>query len=62
MLLIYVEKVTNRLGYTLNLVFGELMGIGITLSLIKGQNFRTANKNYVMRCSFILRIFCFRRP
>ena len=32
MLLIYVEKVTNRLGYTLNLVFGELMGIEYTIT------------------------------
>ncbi len=32
MLLIYVEKVTNRLGYTLNLIFKELMGLEYTIT------------------------------
>lgn len=32
MLLIYAKKITNRLGYTLNLVFGELMGIEYSIT------------------------------
>ncbi len=37
MLLIYVNKVTNRLGYTLNLIFKELMGLEYSI---------TTNKEY----------------
>lgn len=32
MLLIYAGKVTNRLGYTLNLIFGEMMGIEYSIT------------------------------
>ena len=33
MLLIYVDKLTNRLGYTLNLVFKELMSIKYSITI-----------------------------
>lgn len=36
MLLIYARKITNRLGYTLNLVFGELMGIEYSITTDEG--------------------------
>lgn len=32
MLLIYAGKITNRLGYTLNLIFGEMMGIEYSIT------------------------------
>lgn len=35
MLLIYVDKLTNRLGYTLNLVFKELMSIKYSITIDK---------------------------
>lgn len=35
MLLIYTDKLTNRLGYTLNLVFRELMGTGYSITTDK---------------------------
>lgn len=39
MILIYVDKITNRLGYTLNLIFKDILGVEHTITTNK-ENFK----------------------